>query len=345
MFGPYPQTLISSSFRHYPIAEALLAQVLGPTVSVAIVSAVMEKTYRRNTYQYKLKDSKTDELRKLGEFLVEDYRVAFKKAYGNLLGVLSTKEDEGLIFIFAQFYDPTLHCFTFHDFLLAPTLEEFAHLLQLPGLPSKFQFENATVFANSGSWDAFYASFALLIYGPVLFPSVEGFTDKTVITIFISQNLVPTLLANVFFSFHWRNMKKGGTINCCIPLLHKWIMSHLPKKGSFVDNVGALKWSQRLMSLDAEDVVWYSHDYLRVELIFRCEEFPNVSLVITKGGLINYNHVLSLRQLGYPLKQKLENRILEELLLAEGVENMDLMKKVRRAWGKIQRIGKKELGK
>lgn len=63
------------------------------------------------------------------------------------------------------------------------------------------------------------------------------------------------------------------------------------------------------------------------------------------GGLINYNLVLSLRQLGYPLKEKPEDHLLEELLLAEGVENPELMKKVRRSWGKIQRVGKKELGK
>lgn len=161
-------------------------------LSVAIVSAIMEKRDRRNTYQYKLRDSKSDELRKLSEFLVEDYRVAFKKAYGNLLGIQATREDTWLIFTFAQFCDPRLHCFTFQDFLLAPMLEEFAHLLQLStknqapymiednfpdsaeiaqalhmkkdlikstlrikgntqGLPSKFLFEKAIVFANNGS--------------------------------------------------------------------------------------------------------------------------------------------------------------------------------------------------
>lgn len=346
----------------------------------------MEKTDRRKTYKYKLRDSKVDELRKLSEILTEDYQVDFKQAYGNPLGVLYTKEDLGLMFTFAQFCDPTLYYFTFQDFLLARTLEEIAHLLQLPvkdqapymiednfpdstniaqalcmkkdlvesslringntqGLPSKFLFENAIVFANSGSWDAFYASFALLIYGLVLFPSVEGFVDTTIITIFISQNPVPTLLADVFFSFHWRNMKKRGTINCCIPLFQKWIMSHLPKKGPFIDTVGYLKWSQRLMSLDAEDIIWYSLDHLRVELIFWCGEFPNVPLFSTKGGLIKYNPVLSLCQLGYPLKEKPEDRLLEELLLAEGVENSELMKKVRRAWGKVHQVGKKELGK
>lgn len=99
---------------------------------VASVSTTMDKIDRRKTYQYKLRDSKFNVLRKLSECLTEDYRVAFKQAYGNLLGVLNTKEDSGLMFTFAQFYDPTLQCFTFQDFLLAPTLEEFAHLLQLP---------------------------------------------------------------------------------------------------------------------------------------------------------------------------------------------------------------------
>ena len=70
-------------------------------MSVAIVNSIMEKTDRRNTYQYKLRDSKFDELRKLSDFLVDDYRVTFKKAYGHLLGVLATREDAGLIFTFA----------------------------------------------------------------------------------------------------------------------------------------------------------------------------------------------------------------------------------------------------
>lgn len=62
-------------------------------MSVAIVSSVMEKTDRRSTYQYRLRDSKSDELRKINEFMVEDYGVAFKKAYGNLLRILDTRED------------------------------------------------------------------------------------------------------------------------------------------------------------------------------------------------------------------------------------------------------------
>lgn len=111
------------------------------------------------------------------------------------------------------------------------------------GFPSKFFIEKATTFADIGSWDTFYAIFSLLIYGVVLFLNVEGFIDKVVVNIFLSRNLVPTLLADVYFSFHWRNKKTSGMIKYCVPFLYKWLLTHLPRKGYFVNNVGALKWS------------------------------------------------------------------------------------------------------
>lgn len=113
------------------------------------------------------------------------------------------------------------------------------------GFLSKIMMDKATIFADSGSWDALYAIFALPIYRLVLFLNVKGFIDKVVVNIFLSINIVPTHLADVYYSFHWRNKKKDGMINYCIHLLYKWISAHLPRKGPFVDNVGALKWSQR----------------------------------------------------------------------------------------------------
>lgn len=70
------------------------------------------------------------------------------------------------------------------------------------GFPLKFHFEKAILFANSESWDSFYLVFVLLIYGLVLFPSIEGFIDKAIVTTFASKNPIPTLLVDVFFSFH-----------------------------------------------------------------------------------------------------------------------------------------------
>lgn len=231
----------------------------------------MEKSNRRNTYQYKLRESKLDELKKLGGILIDYHKDSFKKTYGNLLGILLTKEDTRLILTFAQSYNPTMHCFTFQDFLLAPTLEEFVHILcilvkdQVPymsingfpkskviaqalhlkrelvdsnicakgntkGFLSKIFIEKATLFADSVRWDAFYANYALLFYGYVLFSNIEGFIDKVAINIFMSRNLAPTLLTDVYFSFHWRNKKNSGIINYCVPLLYKWFLTHLPRK-------------------------------------------------------------------------------------------------------------------
>lgn len=65
-----------------------------------------------------------------------------------------------------------------------------------------FLIEKATIFADSGSWDAFYAIFSLLIYGLVLFMNMEGLVDKATTNIFLSRNLVPTLLVYVYYSFH-----------------------------------------------------------------------------------------------------------------------------------------------
>lgn len=99
------------------------------------------------------------------------------------------------------------------------------------------------------------------------------------------------------------------------------------------------------MSLDVDDIVWYNRDYDGGDPIFSCGDFQSFPIIGAKGGLINYNHVLSLRQLGYSLKEKPEDKQLEELMIAEGVDDSELLKRIRRAWGKIHHNGKKELGK
>jgi hypothetical protein len=54
---------------------------------------------------------------------------SFEANYGLILNLLHEKIDPMAIITLAQFYDPPLRCFTFQDFQLAPTLEEFAKIL------------------------------------------------------------------------------------------------------------------------------------------------------------------------------------------------------------------------
>ena len=39
---------------------------------------------------------------------------------------------EGILSTLVQIYDPMYHCFTFPDYQLMPTLEEYSYLLDLP---------------------------------------------------------------------------------------------------------------------------------------------------------------------------------------------------------------------
>jgi hypothetical protein len=125
-------------------------------------------------------------------------------------------------------------------------------------LTSRFLINKAFVFAKAPSMDAFEATLALLIYGLVLFPNINDFVDINAIQIFLSINLVPTLLVGTYHFIHHRTQKGDGVIICCAPLLYRWFMSHLPQTVHFKENPDNLQWPQRIMSLTPADIVWYN---------------------------------------------------------------------------------------
>ena len=90
------------------------------------------------------------------------------------------------------------------------------------------------------------------------------------------------------------------------------------EQGSFRREQRQSQVSQRIMSLTTEDILWYSRAYDDVNVILNCGNFPNVSLIGTKGGT-NYNPRLALCHLGYPLMHKLDPEHVEEFVLYEGV--------------------------
>jgi hypothetical protein len=124
-------------------------------------------------------------------------------------------------------------------------------------LTYEFLIGKAIVLAQAVSVDAFEAIFVFLIYGLTLFPNTDDFVDVNAIRIFLIGSLVPTLLGDMYFSLHLRNFKGGGTIVCCVPLLYKCFILHLPQMPAFLENKQCLQWSQRLMSLTNDDIVWY----------------------------------------------------------------------------------------
>ncbi|XP_050916508.1 uncharacterized protein LOC127131639 [Lathyrus oleraceus] len=327
---------------------------------------------RRNIHNYEFVEPQLAVLRGLGARLDLGHKDDFKEAYGNLLGVLNTEVNIIVVHTLVQFYDPPLRCFSFQDYQLAPTLEEYSHILgiriknQVPyihtkehpkyqdlaealhmgkkeielnlkpkrrihGFTSKFLVDKTISFAEDGSWTTFNANLALLIYGIVLFPNMEEFLDLVSIHIFLTQNPIRTLLVDTYYSIHVRTQKKKGTIVCCSPLLYRWFILYLPKKGPFVKNKDNLKWSQQIMSLKAEDIPSYSRVYDGVKLILNCGDFPNVPLLGKKVGN-NYNLRLALRQLGYPMVDKPDLRSVYGFVLYEWLEEPKLIKKIVKAF-------------
>ena len=164
------------------------------------------------------------------------------------------------------------------------------------GLPLRFLTREAKELAKKKDWVAFNAVLAVMIYGIVLFPNIQNFVDLPAICVLMSGNPVPTLLADTYYAIHSRHMK-GGVIKCCLPLLYKWFLSHLPNIGPFVTTQGVLKWPKRVMSLTSHDIRWHDLRVDTSEIILSCGDFPNVPLIGTKC-CINYNPLLALRQLG-----------------------------------------------
>jgi hypothetical protein len=76
---------------------------------------------RRNTRKYNFKESD------------------FHKDHGKLLSLLKVRIEEGCLETLVQFYDLLYHCFTFPDYQLVPTLEEYSHLVGLL-IPDKVPF-------------------------------------------------------------------------------------------------------------------------------------------------------------------------------------------------------------
>jgi hypothetical protein len=217
---------------------------------------------------------------------------------------------------------------------------------EVSGFHLSFLLGEAKKKLEDGNQRGFNAVLALCVYGIVLFPNVAKFVDMDAIRLFVLRNPVPTLLGDFFHSVHHRNKnRKGGLLNCCVPLFYKWFSSHLPKSGAFIDVEDSLSWSKRLMGLRAEDISWWSdRSLLRADIIHSCGNFPNVPLVGRRGG-INYNPSLAVRQFGYALRTPPLEKDVEESLFFHSSPDLTVSRKAAEAWLKVIKRGRAVLGK
>ncbi|KAI5403209.1 hypothetical protein KIW84_050692 [Lathyrus oleraceus] len=87
---------------------------------------------KRKTCSYSFHREPLTPLVELGSLVTDDRLKSFVGRYGDILTVLKTVVDPVPLQTLLQFYDPELRCFTFQDYQLAPTLEEYSILLSIP---------------------------------------------------------------------------------------------------------------------------------------------------------------------------------------------------------------------
>ena len=73
----------------------------------------------------KVKEGNVNGLRELVKKMTTTQNDTLRRGYGNLLNLLEVKVQTPAIIALAQYYDPPFRCFTFLDFQLVPTVEEF----------------------------------------------------------------------------------------------------------------------------------------------------------------------------------------------------------------------------
>ena len=105
------------------------------------------------------------------------------------------------------------------------------------GIPRKCLEEKAETLASQGEWVSFIDVLALLVFGIVLFPNVDGLVDLAAIDAFLAyhhskESPVIAVLADAYDMFDLRCEKSSVKIVCCTPTLYVWLVSHVFNHGS-----------------------------------------------------------------------------------------------------------------
>lgn len=209
------------------------------------------------------------------------------------------------------------------------------------GLHVDFLYQKASSFLGDNNIPAFESILALIIYGMVLFPQHDKLVSEAAIQIFLSRNLVPTLLSDALYYIHTKAQKRRGCIFGSAPLLFKWFILHLPK--SLVKNANGHSWAKSITHLTYDQVVWYPEHFGRSQLFDRCGDFPNIPLLGMVGGT-SYNPVLAQHQLGFALKEAPRSLYLSPIFFQYKSRNAAQHKLCALAWNEIKWTSKSKLG-
>ncbi|KAH1198676.1 hypothetical protein GmHk_18G052210 [Glycine max] len=340
-------------------------------------------------YQVKVKSPDTTSIKELGRLMEPLQMQAFRKTYGKILELTIAEVSIEAIASLTQYYDQPLRCFTFGDFQLVPTIEEFEEILGCPlggrkpylssgclpslsriatvikdsargldrikqtrngiaGLPQKYLEDKARGMADQGEWVPFMDVLALLIFGVVLFPNVDGLVGLAAIDAFLAyhhskESPVVAVLADLFDTFDRRCEKSSARIICCLPALCVWLVSHLFQQDTrhpcpllshrSCTEKRRMDWDQLLAGIGSRTISWFPRWKEGKEgVLFSCGRYPNIPLVGTRG-CINYNPTLAIRQLGYPMRGAPTEESVSPFLVRDlGAQNSKTIQRIHKAW-------------
>jgi len=108
---------------------------------------------------------------------------------------------------------------------------------------------------------------------------------------------------------------------------------------------GKANWDQLLASMEGASINWFPRwKEGKIGNLCSCEGFPNVPLMGTRG-CINYNLVLAIRQLGYPMRgAPSEESIAPFIARGFSDPNAGVLQGVHKAWDVVQRKDKELRG-
>ncbi|KAL5180028.1 hypothetical protein HKD37_01G001229 [Glycine soja] len=242
--------------------------------------------------------------------------------------------------------------------------QELDHMKQVEngvvGIPRKYLEAKARILAGKGKWAPFIDILALLIFGGVLFPNVDGLLDLAAIDAFLAyhnhnESPVVAMLADLYDTFNRRSEKRNTRIVCCTPALYVWLVSHLfcqevrhawplESHRSCTEKGGA-NWDQLLASKERASVNWFPRwKEGRTGVHISCGGFPNVPLMGARG-CISYNPVLAIRQLSYPMRgAPLEDELAPVISRGFNKTDVETLQKVRKAWEVVRKKDKELRG-
>ncbi|KAH1215079.1 hypothetical protein GmHk_13G036310 [Glycine max] len=308
-------------------------------------------------YQVKVKSLDTTSIKELGRLMEPLQMQAFRKTYGKILELTIAEVSIEAIVSLTQYYDQPLRCFTFGDFQLVPTIEEFEEILGCPlggrkpylssgCLPSLSRI--ATVVKDlARGLDRIKQTRNGIAGLPQKYLEDKA-RDLAAIDAFLAyhhskESPVVAVLADLFDTFDRRCEKSSARIICCLPALCVWLVSHLFQQDTrhpcpllshrSCTEKRRIDWDQLLAGIGGRTISWFPRWKEGKEgVLFSCGRYLNIPLVGTRG-FINYNPTLAIRQLGYPMRGAPTEESMSPFLVRDlGAQSSKIIQRIHKAW-------------